>query len=367
MMKCPPPQGGCAPLLCPSPGPASRLAGPPCPSAHRLAADSSRAAILRPSGPPSTLMALTWCKATNRLVQIPLDDDIVEAVSVTCRTGGGDVATRSASAPFPDALSRTARVLAPPPASSWLPPAAAVVPPQDAPLTPPRDAPSTTLRRSWPPPPRDAPGPPPVLLAPPPGAPGPPRAPPHLGPPSAGPLGTCVAQALARHGCPQVGHRADLRLLLGMFWGPPRAHRGAHGRERSAPEPCHPSTACPPPPALRGPLICGAGTGNRILLANDGCRGHAGAQSWPLTSSAWSGSGRGQLPGATHVRCDSDTSPDRSGLRRRRDNGAPVSRGQGGQAESASETERGVAPLFDRGVLSDLQLDVCDRPLDPPG
>lgn len=167
------------------------------------------------------------------------------------------------AAPFPRCPRRTCKgVLAPPPASSWLPPAAAVVPPPgcssprpETLLVPPSDAPGR-------PPPRDAPGPAPGAPGPAPGCSWPRPALRHTwAPPSAGPLGTCVAQALAEHGCPQVGHRADLRLLRQHVLGR-HAPCGARGRERSAPRPCHPSTACPPPPALRGPLICGAGTGS---------------------------------------------------------------------------------------------------------
>lgn len=62
MMKCPPPAGRLCPTSVPLSWPASRLAGPPCPSAHRLAKLAPpEQQFSRPSG-PLTLMALTWCK-----------------------------------------------------------------------------------------------------------------------------------------------------------------------------------------------------------------------------------------------------------------------------------------------------------------
>ena len=130
-MKCPPPAG----RLCLTSVLLSwRLAGPPCPSAHhpaKLAPPEQR--FSRPSAPcfSSPRLSLGVKSHELELVQIPLDDDVVEAFSITCGTGGGDVASPGPRAvPFPRCTRRICKGdLVPPLASSWLPPAAAVVPP----------------------------------------------------------------------------------------------------------------------------------------------------------------------------------------------------------------------------------------------
>lgn len=205
----------------------------------------------------------------------------------------------------------------PAPGCSWPRPWMLLVPPPDAPSPAPgRSSPAPALRHTW------------AL-------------------PSPRPLGTCVAQALAEHGGPQERHRADLRLLRQHVLGR-HAPCGFRGRERSAPRPCHPSTACPLPLALRGPLICGAGT-----VSAHPCLPVMGAEvtrgpKLAIDVQCLDWVRKGPASWGHHIRCDSDTSPDRSGLRREA--------GQWGTSVQGSKDDRliqglrqkgGVAPLFD--------------------
>ena len=150
-----------------------------------------------------------------------------------------------------------------------------------------------------------------------------------------------------------------------MFWA---ATRPVGPGVVSAPPRALATTLLPaPPPRSPGSLICGAGTGSaHPCLPMTGAEVTLGPKlATDVQCLDWVR--KGPASRGHHVRCDSDTSPDWSGLRR----GAGQRGSSVGEARTTgcfkAETERGVASLFDRGPVGPLQLDVCDRLLDPPG